>query len=764
MYHLNGKGEDSGVVYSEMQGRENGSGDLMQLSLQRALYTNKNALRSETGGLMSALRELTVESIRQYHASMYLPQNLTVIVTGRSLSPQALLETLSQTVEVSLAEHGQANGPRPEGWVRPFVESSTATNKPQLTHDIVETVMFPEKDESVGELMVSWIGFPRADFLGDLSCEVLWEYLTNGAVSPLAKEFVEVAEPMATDISCYSSTEDPVIVSCYLSAVPAEHLATLPKALKATLTKIAQGELDMTRMADIIRRQKLALLESVENDAAEVLSTTILADVIYGKEDGSELHTSMKTMTDYETLEGYTSKQWSDLLQKYFVDGPSVTIIGQPSAALADKIEAEEKARVIDNVARLGEDGLAKLAKQLEDAQAANDRPIPEGLIESFPLPDVRGIDWIEVDSARAEGVSKAGATEVANRVQDHVDRDGAELPLFTHFDQISSNFVEVTMVLFLDDPKLAPLTPLYLDSFFGLPITRADGTKLDFEAVVTALDAETLSYSIETNSPLQEGFSVRIKVAKDKYPTAVAWLSDLLHGADFSVERLKIATAKALQNVPSEKRDGDVVAHAAYRHLVGDADQSMALGLNLLHRADFLPEFKERLQNDPEGVVAEFEAFRRSIINPKAIRVQVKGDILGLAKPASTWLEHFKQLDRFDPTELVPVKLARSVLSQTGQKPSKKMLVIGVPSIESSFAYHVAKGPADWLAEDQPALTTARAILNQMEGHLWKCKYSPIQSRSRHQRLTRSPSCSQSSAGPASPTAPRSTRTSSLA
>lgn len=171
VYHLNGKGEDSGVVYSEMQGRENGSGDLMQLRLQRTLYNKGNALRSETGGLMSALRELTVESIREYHASRYSPQNMTVIVTGRSLSPTALLETLSETVEVSLAEHGQAKGPRPEGWVRPFVESSTAENKPVLEKDLVEVVEFPEKDESVGELMISWIGFPRGDFLGDLSHE-----------------------------------------------------------------------------------------------------------------------------------------------------------------------------------------------------------------------------------------------------------------------------------------------------------------------------------------------------------------------------------------------------------------------------------------------------------------------------------------------------------------------------------------------------------------------------------------------------------------
>jgi Zn-dependent M16 (insulinase) family peptidase len=31
VYHINGKGEDAGVVYSEMQGRENGAMDLMVL-------------------------------------------------------------------------------------------------------------------------------------------------------------------------------------------------------------------------------------------------------------------------------------------------------------------------------------------------------------------------------------------------------------------------------------------------------------------------------------------------------------------------------------------------------------------------------------------------------------------------------------------------------------------------------------------------------------------------------------------------------------
>jgi Zn-dependent M16 (insulinase) family peptidase len=61
VHHIDPKGADSGVVYSEMQGRENTSGDLMELRRQRLLNPPGSAYRSETGGLMEALRVLTVE-------------------------------------------------------------------------------------------------------------------------------------------------------------------------------------------------------------------------------------------------------------------------------------------------------------------------------------------------------------------------------------------------------------------------------------------------------------------------------------------------------------------------------------------------------------------------------------------------------------------------------------------------------------------------------------------------------------------------------
>lgn len=66
VHHINGEGKDAGVVYSEMQGRQNQSGDLMELAMQRLMFPEGCGYRSETGGLMEALRVLDVQTIREY--------------------------------------------------------------------------------------------------------------------------------------------------------------------------------------------------------------------------------------------------------------------------------------------------------------------------------------------------------------------------------------------------------------------------------------------------------------------------------------------------------------------------------------------------------------------------------------------------------------------------------------------------------------------------------------------------------------------------
>lgn len=79
-----------------------------------------------------------------------------------------------------------------------------------------------------------------------------------------------------------------------------------------------------------------------------------------------------------------------------------------------------------------------------------------------------------------------------------------------------------------------------YLSAFFSLPVQRESGVKLTHEEVVNQLDNETVSYEIGlgVSNCFTDTFRVSIKVETALYEKAVAWLKDLVYGAEFDQER----------------------------------------------------------------------------------------------------------------------------------------------------------------------------------------------------------------------------------
>jgi Zn-dependent M16 (insulinase) family peptidase len=107
----------------------------------------------------------TLHLVRDYHRSYYVPHNLSLIVAGKLASgTSTLLSVIQNKVEPSLIAHHQNAGPRPPGWKRPFVETLSAIRAP-IAKTLTETVEFPEKDESMGELVINFMGPPREHFL-----------------------------------------------------------------------------------------------------------------------------------------------------------------------------------------------------------------------------------------------------------------------------------------------------------------------------------------------------------------------------------------------------------------------------------------------------------------------------------------------------------------------------------------------------------------------------------------------------------------------
>lgn len=305
---------------------------------------------------------------------------MCIIVAGH-VDPTQLLQTLTDKVEPSIEKHGQALGPRPPGWSRPWVETPSANDNgaPALEKSTTDSIDFPEADESVGEWQRSWKGVPFEDFMGDTAIDLLCTYLSDTAVAPLNKALVEIEEPLATDIGFYSLDYKTGIYNLGASNVPTEELDSFGSKVDEVFHQVKRQGIDMDRMRMLIDRDERRLLDSLEKEAGDVICAgPVLLDFLYGSEDGKDMNESLKDLDRFGVLKGWSANQWVKLLDDCFISAPSFTLSGKPSKQLADTIEEQSKARVEENKKKFGPEGLKKLQEQVEAAQKENDKPIPQ--------------------------------------------------------------------------------------------------------------------------------------------------------------------------------------------------------------------------------------------------------------------------------------------------------------------------------------------------------------------------------------------------
>jgi hypothetical protein len=105
---------------------------------------------------------------------------------------------------------------------------------------------------------------------------------------------------------------------------------------------------------------------------------------------------------------------------------------------MADKLEKDEKARIEAQIKELGPEGLAKLGKVLDDAKAEHDKPIPDEIITAFPVPDVKTITWIPVQSVQEPGKGRKQVSQITEtELSKLISRDGETLPFFVQYDHV---------------------------------------------------------------------------------------------------------------------------------------------------------------------------------------------------------------------------------------------------------------------------------------------------------------------------------------
>lgn len=717
VHHVNGEGEDAGIVYCEMQARENSGRSLTHLAFVRAMYPGHCGYKSETGGIMKNLREsCSHEKVKNYHRDFYRADNLCLIITG-NVDAEDVFKAIKPFEDKIKSKPALPSMIRP--WMSPV---------PPLEDDIVEKrVLFPTEDESVGSVTIGWRGPSVNDYYEIQAIKMLFNYLTDTPVAPLQRDMVEIEDPFCGDIdfSFYENKETAISLSA--ENVPKENLDEIKDKVMEILSGISCGkeEFDLERMKIQIHRSLLEEMVSVEDSPHDVLAFFAIGDFLYStKSDNMQEY--VDKIKHLKRLKGEGVEFWLRLMNKYLIGQKMVVVIGDPSEEKMEKDGEIEKQRVKRQAEDLGEAGIAKKKKILEDSIAENSVEPPAELVTKLDIPSAENIKFHSIQS-------------YSNYATNSQQFDEARLfpldgfPSAFNVCHVQSLFTEIYILI--DSASLTKeqrmLLPLYTEMLYESPIIR-EGKEIPYEQVVKELAADTLftTSSIGFNggrySPgiFSSLVLLSFKVENEKYERGVRWVKEVLYDLKFSVERIKVVANKMIKDVANYKRNGRRVVGSILKDIVFN-DESNAFANNMIRQHDYLKQLVKDVEKSSDKVLSTFESLRLSLLKPQNMRYYVISNLKLLPKnPHQPWLDmHFKN--------------SKNVLNLVQKVPSelrylshdKKLKAIGIGSVESAYLQQVVPAVDSYLHEDYPAILVFIEYLCALEGPLWRqvrgCGYS---------------------------------------
>lgn len=118
------------------------------------------------------------------------------------------------------------------------------TPVPPFGDSINKRVDYPADEEDCGLFTIGWRG-PKCttENLKLTSCSVLMRYLSDTSVSPLQREFVEVPDPYASQITFSISENTEALLYFTFENVPLNKMEQILPKLQLLLKNIAEGTL-----------------------------------------------------------------------------------------------------------------------------------------------------------------------------------------------------------------------------------------------------------------------------------------------------------------------------------------------------------------------------------------------------------------------------------------------------------------------------------------------------------------------------------------
>ncbi|XP_029633499.1 uncharacterized protein C05D11.1 [Octopus sinensis] len=713
VHHINGNGEDAGVVYSEMQARENTGESLAYLAMLRYVYPEGCGYRSETGGILKNLRtSTTYDKVCSYHKDFYRPENLCLIITGQ-LSNDDLFHQLQKFEEKIVKKNNKAP------FSRPWQSSITP-----LTGSLVKAILYPSDEDTHGLVLSAWRGPQAKQQKEVMALKILLEYLNDTPIAPLQRDFVETKKPYCSMVSHELIENSVTLFYFHFRSVPKENLTEIVPQLNKTLEKISSGEekIDMNRMHTVIKRKMLDLLNCVETEPHDTMAFILMGDFLFGNnKDDLEIRTN--PLSCYEELDKKPEMFWVSLLQTYCVQNHNISIIATPSKSMMKQMSEAEQKRLDDQKSQLGKMGLDQKEKELLEAIESNEIKPEDDILSSLPVPDVSCIQFHPLRpycNYRSKDCDKSDVFPID------------DIPFKFQLDDLQTNFVQITAVLdTVNIPKeLRYFLPLYLETLFESPILR-NGELVSHKTIVAELQSDTLenhaSLGIDGSKFFCGSFSqalmISLKVEREKYHKGVQWLKELLYKVQFTKDRLKIGATKIVNDVPMLKRRGPAVVRTVLYSLLYNRDSNISV-TSMLRQSKFLTDVLAQLDTNPDGVIEKMEKLRSVLTKGDNLCIHMTANLKLLkldVPPEQPWKTFIPDSCEQCTDKSRPFLRRTSEYIQPLEAIPNPHVIIGIGSEESAYLYLTVPVQISYDNPDLAILMVLLQYLTLCEGPMWK-------------------------------------------
>lgn len=431
-----------------------------------------------------------------------------------------------------------------------------------------------------------------------------------------------------------------------------------------------------------------------------------------------QFKTRMNVIAEYEFLRDQPESYWVELLTKYMLTGHTVVIRAYPSIEEQKRMAKEEADRVAAQRERLGADGLEKKRVDLLNAIEANEGRAPgNDVLTSVPVPSLDDIQF------HSWSVHRPGKSTLTFPLED--------FPYFTECYDMKTNLIYLNVSL--DTQFLSPeeriCLPLLLELLMESPI-KVGETLTPYEDVVMALESECVSNTISLGwgstcryscGPYTNYVFLTLQVIPENYEKAVKWVRNILFNTVFTDERIKVCSAKLVNEISQAKRMGENILSSLLKCIVYK-DDSNVQQTSLVVQQKFLTKVLSELEKDSLTMINLLTAIREKLTVPSNLKVHMAADWACLKEKniLAPWKEYMTVV----ATEVKPklTVVPDWMFIEAERKVDGKLgAVVGMGSVESSFLLQAVPSIKDFTHPDLPAVMLFLQYLTQLEGSMWK-------------------------------------------